>query len=125
MEDEFFPDYLLRSLRAAEIRTVGDLLEAAKSMSNEKMMSFVVPYFRFSQRHWSFEKESIREVKRGYGLLFLAHMRVLDRQNLVIDKMRALSHFFQKVDGLEDLDRARAASEALISELNHSVSATP
>jgi putative GTP pyrophosphokinase len=117
VDDVFFPDYLLRSLQAAGLRTVGDLLAAAGRVGEEKLLAFVRPYFDFARKHWDFGERSVAEVKRGYSLLFVAHMSVLDRESLLIDKMRSLGEFFRRIDGPDDLDRAQAASEALISEL--------
>jgi ppGpp synthetase/RelA/SpoT-type nucleotidyltranferase len=110
-EEVFFADYLVRALRAAGITTSQGLRKAVEESRGE-IAAFLVPYFEFTKKHWNLDPKSI-EVQRGYGLLFVAHLRALKNATLHLDKVQALTDFYLKLDYPDRPEEAKLAARAL------------
>lgn len=119
-ETAFYPDYLLKVVRSAGLKKLSDILKASHQLS-ELLPSFILAYFDFTQRHWDLEKSSIREVQKGYGLLFIAHLSILNEESLMIDKVNHLTQFYNEIDYPDDSSKAKQVALSLISSLkeNH------
>ena len=116
VSDDFYPDYLVRVLRAADLKSICSILEETAA-DKEKLRAFVKPYFEFSKKQWNFGEKSVENVRRGYALLFLAHLAVLKGESLLIDKLNRLVSFYQKFDYPDDLASAQSAASELIAQL--------
>ena len=117
----FYPDYLLCVLRAAGLKRVGDVLKVAEHLKG-RLQVFLPVYFDFAKKQWGLDLDSIPEVQKGYGLLFLAHLHVLETEDLLINKLDRLTKFYRDMDYPEDVASAKAVAQALISALkSHSL----
>ena len=115
-EEVFYPEYLLRALLAAGFETVHAALNEIPRRF-ETIEPFIRSYFEFAQRHWNFSDEGVRAVEKGYGLLFIAHVKVLSSEPLLIDKLHKLCLFYEAIDYPNDRAQARAAARELLAEL--------
>ena len=115
-DDDFYPDYLVRVLRAADLKSICSVLNEIKT-NKDHLRAFVKPYFEFSKKQWNFGEKSVENVRRGYALLFLAHLAVLKGESLLIDKLNRLVSFYQKFDYPDDLASAQSAASELIAQL--------
>ncbi|MDR3606099.1 MAG: GTP pyrophosphokinase family protein [Oligoflexia bacterium] len=118
-ESAFYPDYLLRAIRAAGLKRIGDVLKSA-GRQREFFGSFLPVYFDFSKNHWRFDKSSVSHVQRGYGLLFLAHLHILETEELFINKVNRLTQFYREIDYPDDPDSAKNAARSLVAALKAS-----
>lgn len=101
IEDPFYPDYILRGLRSSGLKRVGDALKAAPPL-RAALRSFLPVYFDFAKKHWGLDKGVVPAVQKGYGLLFLAHLHILE------------------TDYPNDLGSAKAAAQSLVAALKSS-----
>ena len=115
-DDLFYPDYLLRALRSAGLRNGHAIVDAWFEVRGA-LKPFVRSYFEFARRHWKFDLRSVSTVKKGYGLLFIAHLSVLRSQSLQIDQINRLTQFYRDLDYPDDIERARQAAHELVAEL--------
>lgn len=113
VEETFYPEYLLRVVRAADLARVEELL-AALVQERGGLAPFLKAYFEFARKEWNLE---LRHVQRGYGLLFIAHLRLLRVEDLNIDKVSRLTRFYLEIDAPDDPERARRAARALVAQL--------
>lgn len=111
--EPFFTDYILKVLRAAGLKSVGEVLSKA-ALYEGQLKTFLPQYFEFSKAHLGFTAQSVTQVNSGYSLLFLAHMHLLCRDDLLINKVESLSRFYQEVDEIKDVGRAREISLGLV-----------
>lgn len=111
--DLFFPDYLIRMLDHVGLRTI-DELDAALEKRGEEILASVVPYFQFTRDMWHFSEGNLDRCPRGYCLLFLAHLLVLQSSTLEISRVEAATRFFMDLDDPPDEGAARAAAERLV-----------
>lgn len=114
--DDFYPDYLLKVLHAAELRSVKAVHDAV-STHGSKLEGFLKPYFEFARGAWNFDAARIESIQRGYGLHFIAHLSVLDRDPLLIDKLNRVSRFYRDIDYPEDSEKAAVVGRQLIEKL--------
>lgn len=108
---KFYPDYILRSLRASGLTRVGDLLRAAQRFRSE-LRAFAPIYFDFARKHLGFDSSTMIRVDRGYALLFVAHLQVIRSEALLIDRLDHLTRFYQETDFSADPVRARQVARA-------------
>ncbi len=116
VEDAFYPDYVLSAARAAGIRRVSDLLRNASNF-REAMQKFLPLYFEFAKKQWGLERASIFAVQRGYAILFLAHLYILESEELFINKVNRLTEYYRETDYPGDLASAKSAAHALVEVL--------
>ena len=109
----FFPDYLLRALRLVDVTTVQSALSAMTEYKNE-IAEFVPTYFKFAQSAWGIEKSSITKVERGYSLLFMAHVQLLEAEPLAVNRAKRFVDFYGKLDYPDNPKKAREVAEKLI-----------
>lgn len=114
--DDFYPDYLLKVLHAAELRSVKSVADAVEA-HGEKLESFLVPYCEFAANAWNFDTARIESIQRGYGLHFIAHLSVLNRESLFIDKLNRVSRFYRDIDYPDDFEKACVVGRQLIEKL--------
>lgn len=119
-EEPFFPDYILRALHLAGLKTVHAVLEAIRE-SRPLLSPFLSSYFKFSEKQWGLEKSSVSKVQRGYGLLFVAHLTVLEADGLRLNKINLLTKFYTALDYPEAPQTAAAVGHALVAEWEPSV----
>lgn len=112
-EELFFPDYLIRMLRHVGFRYL-DELDQALSQSSDRILESVGPYFQFTREIWKFSERNIDACPRGYGLLFLAHLKVLESSPLEIARVEAATRFFLALDDPPDEPAARRAAQRLV-----------
>ena len=117
LSDEiFYPEYILCVLHAAGLKRLGDILVSASK--RERSLSHFLPvYFKFSNSQWRLDKESIFRVQKGYGLLFLAHLHLLDSEDLFLDKVNRLTQFYRDIDYPDDEESAKRAAQSLVKAL--------
>jgi len=118
-EEEFFPDYLLRFLHASGLKKVHLVLDEALR-SQDQFKTFVEAYFKFSQKHWNFGESSVETIKKGYGLLFVAHLALLRSESLVIDKLNRVTQLYHEIDYPDDFEKAKSVGRDLITQLKTS-----
>ena len=116
VDEIFYPDYLLKALHAADLKKAHVVLMEV-SRNRDLMGAFVEAYFKFTKDQWNFDQSSVESVKRGYGLLFIAHLAIIRSENLVIDRINKLAQFYHIIDFQDDLAKARAAGQGLIGQL--------
>jgi ppGpp synthetase/RelA/SpoT-type nucleotidyltranferase len=114
--DPFYPDYLLRALRASGLKRVGDILGAAPRLKSS-LLPFLPIYFGFAEKQLRLDLAAIPSVQKGYGLLFLAHLHLLDVEDLLIDQVSRMAKFYGEMDYPNDPGSAKAAAQALIAAL--------
>ncbi len=117
-DDLFYPDYILRVLRASGLKRLGDVLRSSQQRHGS-LSSFLPAYFAFADKHWGLQKESIPVVQKGYGLLFLSHLQVIESEDLFIDKVERLTRFFAEVDYPDDLPSAKRAAQSFLTSLTN------
>lgn len=115
-DEVFYPDYILRVVRAAGLKRVGDVLKKASSL-RKTLSSFLPVYFDFAKSHWEFDKYTIQQVQKGYGLLFLAHLHIIEEEDLLIDKVNRLTRFYSEIDYPDDFKSAKSAAQSLVTAL--------
>lgn len=115
-EGAFYPDYILRVLRAANLSRVSEILKAAES-SIHKCDRFLPSYFEFAEAHLGLSRDSITEVQKGYGLLFLAHIHILNLDELLINKVETVARFYRQIDEIDDIGKTKALAQGLVETL--------
>lgn len=115
-ENAFYPEYILRVLKAANLSRVSDILMAAEKLARH-FGTFLPSYFDFAREHLSFSRDSILEVQKGYGLLFLAHLHILNGDDLLINKIETVARFYREIDEIKDFDKTKALARGLIESL--------
>jgi putative GTP pyrophosphokinase len=111
----FFPDYLVRMLRAAGFKSINDARRALASRG-EQLLTFVEPYFAFARRTWSLSASEMDEVLRGYPIFFLAHAEVLQPgpSDLSVNRVTRLARFYHELDYPDDEREAMRIASLLI-----------
>lgn len=112
----FFPDYLVKVLRHAGLRTTDEVVGAVDrhGHSVEKVLS---RYADVARRVMKFELAGVREIERGYGLFFVAHLAIARADELAINKVSRLTRLYQAVEFPDDERAANAVATALIEAL--------
>lgn len=112
----FFPDYLVRMLDLAGLRDLATLRDALGAY-RDPLSDFVHAYFRFTTRAFGLTPDDVPTVQRGYGLLFIAHMRLVHDASLKIDRLPRVADFFFALDRLHSHDEARRVAACFLEEL--------
>ena len=115
-EEPFYPDYLVRLLQFAGLRTVREV-ERALDRHAMQVLGAVRPYFDFTRDSFGFDHRSLRQLPRGYGLLLLAHVVVLDGHELELQRREALTRLYTHMDYPDDEAAARRVAHHLIDIL--------
>jgi ppGpp synthetase/RelA/SpoT-type nucleotidyltranferase len=118
-DDLFFPDYLLKMLRLAGIRTVDDA-RAGLLNDRTRTLALIPPYFEFARSAFRLTASSLEQVMRGYGLFFFAHLRILTGPSLELDKVARMAQFYQALDYPEDPRTATRVASRLVEALRRS-----
>jgi len=110
----FYPEYLVKVLRRAglgHVEILGRKLEEKQDM----ILDFLDPYMDFTKKAFSFGRNDLDRVSRGYSLLILAHLEVLRSASLDIDRIAQVSRFYQDVDRTP-ADLAERSALVLVQE---------
>lgn len=110
VEDTFFPHYLLKCfefLDAPNIRVLQSKLSQHKTL----LLDFLDPYFAFTEEGFGFSFRDLDQIRRGYSLLILAHILLLEKKSLALERIDYVSQFFMEVDQLQDAPKARRLAQ--------------
>ncbi len=118
-EEPFYPDYLLRMLRFADLHTVSSVIDSANKLGPQALR-LVLPYFEFAERTWSFSLGANATIARGYSLFFLVHARLLSGGTLRLNKVEQLARMYQLLDYPEDERTAQRIAGLLVDTLARS-----
>lgn len=113
VDDYFYSDYILRVLHAANLKRVDTLLTSMVKLQGS-LHSFLPAYFHFAKSHWNLDPTT---VQKGYGLLFLAHLHILNSEELFINKVNSLTKFYSEVDYPNEPVKTKNAAQSLIAVL--------
>ena len=117
--NDFYPDYVLRVLAAADLNSAKDTLDAI-DRHHADFGKFVKPYFEFTKGVWNFEVKALAQIQRGYSLLFIAHLVMLAREPLAIDKVNEAIQFYRKIDYHDAPAEAARVGRRLVESLETS-----
>jgi hypothetical protein len=109
VETVFYPDYLARMLDKVGLATLEDV-GAALARHRDAILAFLPAYFRFTAETWRFGARDVAEVQRGYGLMFLAHVSLLQKSPLALDQIEVVTDFYAAMDYPDDRATARAVA---------------
>lgn len=110
-DQPFFPDYLLRMLAAAGVRTLAAAREGLRR-HHRAIQGMVAPYFAFTTRTWRLSPAQMTQLARGYALFFLALATALEAPALGGDPVERLGRFYEELDYPDDpAEAARVARE--------------
>jgi hypothetical protein len=104
----FFPEYLVRLLRHAGLATADDVARAV-TQHHDGAVAIVEPYLRFAAEAWQLDLGD--DVRRGYGLFFVAHAALLDGTDLHLNRVARLARVYADLDRLDDARAHRFASD--------------
>lgn len=110
----FYPDYLLKMLAAAGVRSVAAARDGVRARQ-AAIVAMVEPYFAFASQAWSLSPQRMDHVFRGYALFFLAHALVLDRPALGLDKVERLTRLYRELDYPDDERAAQRVAGSLVA----------
>lgn len=111
-DESFFPDYLLRMLAHAGVRTVADA-RAGVARHADAIRAIVQPYFQFAWSAWRLAPDR-DAIYRGYALFFLAHVLVLHGAGLELDKVERLARLYRELDYPDDPRAAQHVASGLV-----------
>jgi hypothetical protein len=111
--DAFFPEYLLRMLAFAGVRTVAEARSGARA-HRDAIEAMVRPYFAFAWREWRLAPGRLEAIPRGYSLFFLAHALVLHDAQRGLDKVERLAQLYAELDYPDDARAAQRVATALV-----------
>ena len=117
-ENIFFPAYLLRALKIADITSCQAALTALEKYSS-KILEFVPHYFAFAHAAWGLDRKSLASVPRAYCLLFLAHVCLLQSEPLAVNRVKRLTNFYAKLDYPNEEEKAHEVASKLVSKMEH------
>lgn len=120
----FFPDYVLRTLRASRLDRPAALWERLEAF-RPQMLPFADGYFRFTREAWGFGSEQLDGVQRGYSLVLLAHWQALTESDLDLHRAERLRGFYQQVDYPDDEAEARRIARLLVASFSAGRDSTP
>jgi len=115
-EELFFPDYLLRMLQAAGLRTAADVSSGLAAHATT-IATMVRPYFRFAWQTWRLAPTREQRLLRGYALFFLAHAHVIAGANLQLDRVERLTRLYRELDYPHDPAEAQRVASSLVEAL--------
>jgi putative GTP pyrophosphokinase len=113
-DEAFYPDYLLKMLAAAGVRTVAAARDGVRARQ-AAIVAMVKPYFAFASQAWSLSPQRMDRVLRGYALFFLAHALVLDAAALGLDKVERLTRLYRELDYPDDERAAQRVAGSLVA----------
>ncbi|HUQ07565.1 MAG TPA: hypothetical protein VM261_33960 [Kofleriaceae bacterium] len=113
-DEPFYPDYLLKMLAAAGVRTVAAARDGVRARQ-AAIVAMVKPYFAFASQAWSLSPQRMERVFRGYALFFLAHALVLDAPALGLDKVERLTRLYRELDYPDDERAAQRVAGSLVA----------
>jgi len=116
VDELFFPDYLVTLLRAAGLGETKALFAAVAALG-ALVPTLVGPYFEVARRELGLEVASVGEVRRGYGLFFLAHGALVHAPELGLSKVARLTRVYQQLDYPDDEAAAHRLASALVVSL--------
>lgn len=93
----FYPEYLVKVLRNAGLDNMEELGRKLQERE-ETILAFMEPYLEFTRIVFSFGVQDMESISRGYSLLVLAHLELLESSVLDLDRIVSLSRFYQAVD---------------------------
>lgn len=111
--EPFFPDYLLRMLAFANVRTVAEARAGAR-VHAQSIVDMVRPYFAFAWREWRLSPSQMQEIPRGYSLFFLVHASVLRDAERGLDKVERLTQLYGELDYPDDVRAAQRVATSLV-----------
>lgn len=114
--EPFFPAYLARMLPLAGLGTTGELA-AAVARHGPRVPGILDPYFAFARRALGLEVEGLDRVERGYSLLFVAHLAVVDGPELELAKVGRLTRLYRELDFPDDEAAAHRIASGLLEAL--------
>jgi putative GTP pyrophosphokinase len=112
----FYPDYLVKALHNAGIENSETLIKIAENYK-PRLLNFAKAYFKFTYKQWQFDTRSLNEIQSGYSVLFIAHMHVLEKRKLILDKLLPLTNFYLKTDYPQSKALAEQVARSLIETL--------
>ncbi|PZR17571.1 MAG: hypothetical protein DI536_04455 [Archangium gephyra] len=112
--EPFFPGYLVKLLRAANLTTTAEVL-AAVDRHAAHVPQALTPYFVFASTSLAFEPASIDVVHRGYGLLFIALLTVIRGEGLALEKAARLTRLYEQTEFPGDQPTAQRVAGALLT----------
>lgn len=115
-EDFFYPDYLIRMLKAVDVTEVAPLRDALLR-HREELLTFIRPYFEFTRKTWKFDRKDLGSFLRGNSLVFLAHFLIVRGSPLGIERLERLARFYREIDYPNDEKMARAVAKTLLDTL--------
>lgn len=115
-EAPFFPEYVVKMLRLAGLRTTADVRDAVARHGAE-VPRVVAPYADFARGAWQLDLGAMEAVARGYGLVFLAHVAILRGADLGLSKVAKLTRLYLELDEPNDERAAHRIATGLVKAL--------
>jgi putative GTP pyrophosphokinase len=109
----FFPDYVIRMLRAVQLDRPARILQRLEAFS-PRLLTFAERYFRFTTEAWGFGGEHLDNVQRGYSLMLLAHWQALFEAELELHRVERMKGFYQQLDYPDDEAEARRIARLFV-----------
>jgi putative GTP pyrophosphokinase len=122
-EEAYFPEYLVKLLRLSGLASTESLWQAL-GRHRDEVPRIIEPYFAFSQRMWKFGSDAVDEVRRGYGMFFLAHLAILRGPELMLSRVARLTALYQQLDDLDEVSSHEIANGLLGALGTHEVKPT-
>jgi putative GTP pyrophosphokinase len=94
--EPFYPDYLLAMLAEVGVARVHEVRQAVEA--GPHLEGLLPAYFSFAREAFGLTRAKIGEVKRGYGLLFLAHRALARSHDLEVALVEEATRFFVGLD---------------------------
>jgi putative GTP pyrophosphokinase len=116
VEEPFFPDYLVKSLRLSGFKTTRDVVTAIEQ-HGASVKGALPKYFEFAKRSLGFDSASVAQVQRGYSLLFVALLSVIRGDALAINKVARLTRLYLETDFPGDERKAQRVAGELVAAL--------
>lgn len=111
--EPFYPDYLLRMLVASGLRTAEDARHGLRD-HEAAIAAMVKPYFALTEQLWQLTPRQMPSLLRGYSLFFLAHVVVLQRSTLRLEKVERLARLYGELDYPDDPTTALHVATMLV-----------
>ncbi len=105
-KDLFFPDYLIKMLELTGLPNPASILEAMKNM-DKQLSQFIKCYFAFTQKAFGFSGKDLDRIHSGYVLFFLAHLNLLQGDDLELKRLEKLSDFYHQLDYPDSKEEAQ------------------
>lgn len=114
--EPFFPDYLLKMLQCAGLKTVSEVQEGLHHHA-EAILGMARPYFQFAWATWRLTPIRNEQLLRGYAVFFLAHLHVTSGAGLQLDKVERLARLYRELDYQHDPPAAQRVASRLLTSL--------